>query len=767
MSDLRHITSALPIVAFVVIPVLLGACSADDESPVNSVEPQAVVAEYIGGEACADCHANESELWRGSHHDRAMQVATSETVLGDFTNTQFSYDGEFSTFSIRDGEYWANTPGADGELQNFRITHTFGVEPLQQYLIELPQGHVQALSIAWDSRPAAEGGQRWFHLYPDEVIGSDDPLHWTGTYQSWNSMCAECHSTNLLKNYDPAQDAFATTWSSINVDCEACHGPGSAHVNAPADFSLVAPRADRAWVFVGDAVTATLQAGAGSPQEIVICAQCHSRRSQLTDEYDAGDAMLDAFRPALLDRNLYHADGQILDEVYVYGSFLQSAMHRAGVTCTDCHEPHSAETRASGNALCSQCHMAEVFDTSAHHHHEPGTAAAQCVNCHMREETYMVVDPRRDHSLRIPRPDLTVALGTPNACGDCHSDRTAQWAAERVVEWYPGGRHEEFHYGQALQAGRNWALGQTELLSRVIDDPQQPEIVRATALGLLANSASDVALDTVERVLRGGDELVQLAALDVLPGMPMQFAIQAGQRFLTHDLLALRVAAARALLSARGGLSERRQADLDAALTEYAASHAFNADRGEGLLGQAGMLVALGRIVEAEAVYLRAIEQEPGFTPTYVNLADLYRQPPAREREAQAVLRSGLTAVPQDPGLHFALGLSLVRSGATEEAMQMLETAVELGAEDPYYHFVLGVALNSNGEPERAIDVLESAHTRFPAYRDIVFAVATISRDSGDLEKAIEYTRRLLEITPSDAAASALLAELEAGMSAQ
>ena len=162
---------------------------------------------------------------------------------------------------------------------------------------------------------------------------------------------------------------------------------------------------------------------------------------------------LDAYLPALLEPGLYHSDGQIDGEVYEYGSFLQSRMHAASVTCSDCHDPHSLKLRAEGNALCAQCHLPERFDLSAHHNHEPGSAGAQCVNCHMPTKTYMVVDARRDHSIRVPRPDLSISLGTPNACTPCHADRPAQWAAEAVAGWYPGGRQTTPHYGPHSMPG--------------------------------------------------------------------------------------------------------------------------------------------------------------------------------------------------------------------------------------------------------------------------------------------------------------------------
>jgi len=739
---------------------LIAGCGNDTGSPASGNVAENQTESYVGGRACASCHAEQAQLWAGSHHERAMQAAGADTVLGDFSGTTFDYADVTTTFSVRNGRYWVNTEGPDGELRDYEVTHTFGAEPLQQYLIELPGGHIQALSIAWDARPTGEGGQRWFHLYPEEAIDSNDPLHWTGTYQSWNTMCADCHSTNLIKNYDSDADTFATSWSSIDVDCEACHGPGSAHVDSPTEHSLVLTTASRTRTFAEGAVTATIARGPGAEREIAVCAQCHSRRSQLIDEHKPGDPLLDAYRPALLDAGLYHADGQILDEVYVYGSFLQSAMHAAGVTCSDCHEPHSAATRAPGNALCAQCHRADAFDTPAHHHHAAQTLGAQCTNCHMRAKTYMIVDPRRDHSFRVPRPDLTVVLGTPNACQDCHAERSAQWAAEQVSGWFPNGRSGSFHYGLALAAGRNWSPGRTDLLRQVIDAPEQPEIVRATAVSMLASEMSDVGITVLEQALDSGATLVQMAALDALASAPLQLRIELGQRFLTHDLRALRIAAARALAPVRDNLSPRRQGDLDTALAEYVATQEFNSDRGEGLFNQGSLLAERGALASAETLYLAAIEREPAFTATYVNLADLYRQT-GREDRGQELLRDAIGVVPEDPGLNFALGLSLVRSGDLDEATSMIAQAASLAADEPYYQYVLGVALNSGGRSAEAIEVLAAAHERFPAYRDILFALATILRDMGDLERAIEYARQLAELAPADPSTHALLQDIE------
>jgi predicted CXXCH cytochrome family protein len=690
-----------------------------------------------------------------------MQPATSSTVLGDFGDSELAHPGVGTTFFRRGEEFWVNTDDEQGDARDFRVDFTFGVEPLQQYLVSLDGGRYQALLTAWDTRPAAAGGQRWLHLSPDAAPDHEDPLHWTGVYYNWNSSCAECHSTGLTKNLDPATNTFATTWSSVNVDCEACHGPGSLHAATPAAARLGLAAAARTWVFAEGARIATRVPEGPNDAEIEVCAQCHSRRTQLNDAYEPGDPLLDGFRPALLDPGLYHADGQILDEVYEYGSFLQSAMYAAGVTCTDCHDPHGGQVRATGNALCATCHAPSAYDTREHHRHATGASGSQCVDCHMSERTYMVVDARRDHSFRLPRPDLSATLGVPNACNGCHAEQSVEWAAAQVAAWYPSGRAGTFHYSQALHAGRVWARDRHVLLTRTIGDSEAPAIVRATGINLLAAQmdASDVEL--VGRSLSDPAPLVQLAAVEALESVPVGLRIDLAQRFLTNSASALRVAAARVLLPAREGLSVARRADLDAALAEYAAAEQFNADRPESLLNLGNLAAERGAIAEAESTYRRALEMHPRFVPTYVNLSDIYRRQ-GREREAEEVLRRGIAVEPGDSSLKHALGLSLVRSGRLDEALPMLREASAGATAEPLYTYVYGVALHSSGDTTAGIDVLEEGHRRFPGYAPILFALATMERDAGALDAARVYVERLLEVSPGDPGARALAAELRA-----
>ena len=484
---------------------------------------------FTGSEACKACHAGEYAQWQGSHHDLAMQLPTPETVLGDFEDATFSYNGVSTRFYREGDKYKVQTDGEDGKLTEFTVEYVFGVYPLQQYLLPLSRGRLQALSIAWDARPAAEGGQRWYHLYPEEKIDYRDPLHWTGPYQNWNSRCAECHSTDLVKNYNAAERSFATTFEEIDVGCEACHGPGEKHLELAAGNKLkgvanggfptaLAQRGN--WALAEGAHIARRTEPLNSRAQVDSCGRCHSRRGTLGD-YHYGADLLATHRVALPEPPLYYYDGQVLDEDYVYGSFIQSKMHLAGVVCSNCHEPHSLALRAPGNGVCAQCHVPQQYDTPAHHHHPAESSGALCANCHMPETTYMGVDPRRDHSMRVPRPDLSVTMDIPNACNSCHQDKTAQWALDSTRSWGVQYRDTGRHPARAFQ---RFDLGDRSLvpvIAALANDPAAAPIWRATALETLGQAGGREAIQSVTAVLYDDDPILRSSAVRSLQFLPL------------------------------------------------------------------------------------------------------------------------------------------------------------------------------------------------------------------------------------------------------
>ncbi len=671
---------------------------------------------FVSDVGCASCHPGEAAAWGGSHHDLAMQPATPATVLGDFADSSFEHLGQAWSFSREGDDFLVQTESSAGLIEKFRVLYTFGVEPLQQYLIEADAGRLQCLTAAWDTNR-----KQWFSLYPDERFEAGDPFHWSGRYQRWNLMCAACHSTDLRAQYDLESDSYSTTWEEIDVGCQACHGPGQEHIA----WAQQSKPGESYGAEDTKGLARLLRRGAPAAQ-IDSCAPCHSRRHALDSRWDHTQPFLDEFQPSLLRQDLYHPDGQMIEEVYVWGSFAQSAMHQAGVACSDCHDPHSLKPLAKGNALCAQCHSTfaplerfptltvKDYDSPEHHHHSVGSAGAQCVNCHMPARTYMVVDERRDHSFRIPRPDLSDELGTPNTCNACHADQSSAWAASKIVEWF--GPERKPHFGRAIAAGQNAAPGANDLLHELIGDSKAPGIARATAIPLYTRVETDQVklLELLVERAADTDPLVRGSALESLAGAPTGAVIAAAGPRLQDPLRSVRIHAARAML----GVQEREmptywRAAFAAAKEEFIASQLASGDLPSAHLNLAVMHAQVGDKANAEHEYRLAIELDRAFLPARFNLANLLNEM-GRDPEAEKILRDGIREVPDEGELHYSLGLLLGEMRNIEAAAESLGRAAELMPDRARVANNYGLALHQLGRLKEAEEAFLNAHRLAP-----------------------------------------------------
>ncbi|MCE7872864.1 tetratricopeptide repeat protein [bacterium CPR1] len=704
---------------------LLLACSPSPGplSPTSSPD-------YLGSQRCAACHQAEMRAWQGSHHDLAMQEPTEKSVLGDFENATFTSHGVSTTFFRRDGGWWVRTEGKE-----HKVRYVFGVEPLQQLLLELPGGKLQALSVAWDERK-----KRWLHLYPEEKIGPEDELHWTARAHNWNHMCADCHSTRLVKGYQPDSGHYDTRSLEINVACEACHGPGRQHPEGPGLPARLTPPPGRFQKTDPETGSPRPEDNAYARREADLCARCHSRRHQFRDEWTPGDPLLDAFVPSLLESDLYEADGQQQDEVYSYASFLQSKMYRAGVACSDCHDPHSLELRDQGNALCLRCHQADRFDRPGHTHHPTGSPGAQCVECHAPTRVYMQVDARRDHSFRVPRPDLSLKYGTPNACNQCHQDKSTRWAADWFGKWYSDKPRP--HFVEDFQAARLGAPGSDARLVRLADDKKQSEVVRATALSLLAGSPR--ALQALLAALKDPDPLLRLAATRRLAALPPDFRVQALSGVLGDPVRAVRMEAAAGLAGSASQLSEPQQKELERALAEYLEAQLRNADLPESHLNRGLLLLTQGKPAEAEEAYREALRLDPAFTPASVNLADLLREQGQDDR-AEPILRQALELCPDHnrAEVYHALGLLEIRQKKPARALQSLAEAYRRRPDGAGFALVYALALEQAGRKAEALQVLRKRLLSHPYDPE---ALTVMTAWLGSTKEGQQCANRLLEL---------------------
>jgi predicted CXXCH cytochrome family protein len=710
-------------------------------------------AEFVGSKKCMDCHRKEYDKWHGSHHDHAMEPATEDSVLGDFDNAEFEYFGTTSRFYRKADKFFVRTPGPEGKMQDYQITYTFGYYPLQQYLVPFPGGRLQCLPIAWDAKI-----KKWYHLYPQQPLDPGDWLYWTNAAQTWNSMCADCHSTNLKKNYDPETDSYQTTWSQIDVGCEACHGPGSRHVSWAEMPDMARPRTENYELVVRTA-------GMNSRQQIELCAPCHSRRSLLGDFSHSAPNLLDSLLPQLLSDGLYFSDGQILEEVYVYGSFSQSKMYDRDVRCSDCHDVHSIQLVKTGNALCLQCHRAAVYDTGEHHFHkkkgekgepvksrdgkvlfEVGTGA-ECAQCHMPGRYYMGIDYRPDHSLRIPRPDLSISIGTPNACNRCHWDKTDRWSDDTITRWYGPGRRP--HYGALIDAGRSGMAGARDGLIRLAGDPLYPVIVRATALLLLAAYPGDEVNRVLEMALADEEPLIRRTAVDILRLPDGRRQAELLSALLYDPVKAVRIEAARNLAGISSQyLTPDLQKVLQAGVAEFEGVMEYTADFAASRYNLGNLYASLKQQERSIENYKAAITIDDRFYPAKVNLAMLYNQL-GRKDEAESLLRSVAKMHPELYDIEYSLGLLLAERKKPAEAAEHLRRAAGGLPDHARVHYNLGLLLQQLKRDSEAEAALLRALEIDPDSLDFMYALADYYIKRGNLAAAEPIAKQMVAKYPS------------------
>ena len=720
---------------------------------------------FVPNETCAECHQQQFDEWTGSDHHLAMQPATVETVLGDFSGATFTHFDQTTRFFQNDGKFFVNTEGPDGNAADFQIRYTFGVRPLQQYLIEFPGGRLQSLTTAWDTE-----GKRWFHLYADEKIAPDDALHWTGRYQVWNHMCASCHGTDVRKNYDPGSDSYRTTWAEINVSCQACHGPAESHVEWARERPEGAAPDDSSY-----GLTNVFQ-GADPENEIQTCAPCHSRRHQLSTGPEPGSPFFDGFMVETLREGLYHADGQILDEVYVYGSFIQSKMHQKGVRCTDCHNPHSVKLQSRGNGVCTRCHQtsppeefptleAKEYETREHHFHPPGGEGAECVNCHAPTRTYMVVDPRRDHSFRVPRPDLSVKLGTPNACNDCHDDQPPEWSLAAVTKWYGPERGQEPHFAEAITAGRQGDPGAESKLIRLAMDDEQPAIARATALELLRGFGVDGGA-AMMLATKDPEPLVRTLAVGGLNRLPPGPRLDSVAPLLSDPVRSVRVEAARVLASVPPeNFKPEQRGEFEAALKEYEDAQMGAADIPASHMNLGRLRADMGETDLAVEHYQTAWEMDSRFAAAPLELARLHNEN-GSNAEAEQVLREALENSPEAGEVYYSLGLLLAEEQRLEEAEVYLRQATQRLPERARVFYNHSLALQRLGRRAEGEKQLLRSYEIGPTVPDTVNALVIYYLQERRLHEALRFARELVSLAPGDPGPQQMVQRIEAELSA-
>jgi tetratricopeptide (TPR) repeat protein len=679
---------------------------------------------YIGSANCKTCHEKEFNEWKMSDHFKAMQAVNDSSVAGNFNNQIFIADGVKNVFFRKDGKYFINTQSEDGSNRNYEVKYTFGYFPLQQYLIEFPNGKMQAARTSWDAK-----NKKWFHQYPGQKIQPHDWLHWTGNAQNWNTMCAVCHSTKLQKNYNTEKDGYTTTYSEINVSCESCHGAGKLHADyINGDYKK------------GNKIAGSylkLVAADEQVAQINTCAPCHARASAISsNSFNAemqSNELLDYLIPESPTTENYHADGQANNEDYIYTSFAESKMFYRGVKCSNCHNPHSGKLIRTGNLVCMQCHTPE-HNTSTHTFHATGSAGAECKNCHMPGKAYMGNDMRFDHTFRVPRPDLSVKYNMPNACNNCHTNKSAQWASDAVIKWY--GKNRKYSFAEDLIPGSKTGTPAETHLLQLMADTSVPAIVQSAAVKYLGEHHSNSSVNSLLQSLHHTDAIVRYQTLNSLTNFPSSVWMNAAGNLLSDKVKAVRIAAAQLYcVLPDNEIPSSFFAAYTSAKKELENYLSYQTDFAVGNVMLGDYFLKTKNYTGAEKFYKKALQKDSNMNYVRLNLSSVYNIN-SKNKDALNILLEAQKIDPKNDRIYYNLALLYVEMGNKQEAAVAFEKAITLHTVNPRLFYNYGLLLDGMGNIKKSIAVFRQGLIIEPQNPDLNYVLALAYIKNGQQAKA-------------------------------
>lgn len=713
------ILALILVVLLIIFRVFIADSCSSKDAKYSEINSQNLA--YTGDQSCKKCHSTEFKEWKQSHHYMSMLPPNDSTVKGDFNNVTFTSDGITSRFYKKGKKFFINTEGDDGQNHDFEVKHIFGFTPLQQYLIEFPGGRMQVPRLSWDVNK-----KKWFNQYAGQKIPSHDWLHWTQNAQNWNTMCATCHSTNLKKNYDVNTDTYKTTYDIINVSCESCHGAGKQHIDfMNGDYKL------------GKKVTGNflkLAKNSKPTEELNTCAPCHARVSEINGSHIESAEIMDNYIPQIPDTENYQADGQVDDEDYIYTSFLQSRMFHKGVTCSTCHNPHSAKLKRIGNLTCTLCHIPTKYDVPIHTFHKKGTPATACKNCHMPGKLYMGNDMRHDHSFRVPRPDLSVKYGTPNACSNCHKDKSEKVLANAVIQWY--GPKRKYHFAEDLIPGSRLNAESEKHLTSLIDNKFVPKIIKATATFYLGNITTPTSLNTILARLVSQEAQIRYRALRSLASFPFESWKDSVGPLLSDKVRAVRIAAADLYITIPiEQIPSQYAKAFSLAKIELKKSLFYQTDFSTGNVMLADYYLKLQDYPNAEKFYVRGLQKDSNMNYAWLNLSVVYNLQ-GKNKQALQALESALKNDSKSERIYYNMALLFNEINNIPAAEKAFAKAVELKSMNPKVYYNYGLLLSQNKKLKQAESILLQGIKLNPTDSGLYYALTFVYIQMNDSSKA-------------------------------
>jgi Flp pilus assembly protein TadD len=664
--------------------------------------------QYVGSASCMECHEEFYQLWEPSHHGKALQPWSAELAAALPPQEEpIEAEGRFYVAEI--------TPQCgrirDDQGTAYDIAYAIGGKNYYNFLALMADGRLQVLPIFYDVQHAAWRNTTQSMLRHFAGAQQDTPISWRDPMLTFNAACFSCHVSQIESNYDPQTDTYATTWNEPGISCESCHGPASEHIrvcreaspgNLPDDLKLIG------WKEL------TVE------QQNDACAVCHTKGAPITERFETGDRYWDHYDLTTFEHQDYYANGRDLGENYTLGSWLLSPCVRDGnLSCTHCHTS-SGRYRFQGeqaNHACLPCHEQRVENAAEHMHH-PNGGATKCVDCHMAMHSFGGMN-QSDHSMRPPLPNLSIAVGSRNACTICHTDQTDEWALEQVRSWHPDfDEHTEPEMRRALLI-KSLRDGQWERLPEVlkyISDPEQDPLFVTSLIRLLPPSGAPQQHAVLRELTNSAAHpLVRSATAAALDADNIPADRPALFQAVSDDFRLVRVRAAERLAAlSRSDVPKEHREAFARAIEEMWSSNNLRLDHWSSHHNSANILMRQGKHAQAAARYDRAHQLRGDIAPPLVNAAMALATLGSLE-EAETRLKRATELPEPSPEAHFNLGLLYGEQGRTDQAAAELRKALELQPENAQAACNLAIILaEKEGSRAEAFRLLEHAIEQDP-----------------------------------------------------
>lgn len=686
---------------------------------------------------CGACHKQQFLEWANSDHAWAFRTIQPKLDAQAFHGQKFDNGVERLLFSTGAQQNRLITDTDSG--QTWIARHALGKTPLVQYLVEAPDGGFHTTEAAWDVHQ-----REWFDVFGNDPRKDGNWGHWRGRGMNWNTQCAWCHMSGFRKNYNTDEDRYHSTWKEPGVTCIQCH-----EIKDSPDVTTGCMAGGK------EGATLSLQ------QMHDNCATCHARREELDDQFRVGDCFDDHYKLELPTREgIFYANGMQQDEDYCETGLRLSRMGKAGVTCLDCHNPHTGTLKLTqeDNALCLRCHAngslvgkvkAPVIDPIKHSPCPPDSKGARCVECHMPESFYMARDPRRDHSFNSPDPQLSIEYGIPNACTKCHRDMSNERAAEIVSRFYEASENTKKSRQRTRAVCHAWQRQNhfhTDLLAALA--VEENGAWRATLLELLADCSGYPEVgEAALKHLTDESPLARAAAVRIL-----------AERNSSHAWKALkdprRVVRNEAGWSLRQNLPKSNQARQESEATAR-----FQADQPPGAMKLARFASEDGRNNEADRWYRKAIQWDPSGIVARHDYA-LFLSRLGRNHDALTQLETALSLAPEDADLHFKKALCLIELNRTEEGLKSLDKAISLQPQFLRAIYNRAILHHRQGHIEQAINDLEQCDQLNGQSPEYSYFRSLILFENGRYNEALDAALRANRRSPQHQATRQLIQKL-------